>query len=706
MVLTRSGKNYKDMNVLEQLEYDLKEENNDEPTPTPSIQKYTKYSQKNKKYLKLTPEEKLEMDYKTMKKNEKHIKSTIRNKGYSFTTLKKYIDEVVEKYNPELKHIKNLMYHKRDIISIRFDEDKYEHQYFTVNKIKTISQKLSDLLKENNVNGKIATAMLYGNLNWKSGYLRNFGDEVKLYNPNELYNLEVEYPEPDKIRSFNIYLALGSKSEGGNNKFNDCLYDCLKYYIFDLSEYFKSPEELKNYLGLKRFDKISLDKIDLIEKKLKTYKINVRGDFIRISTIESNKEINILLKNEHYSVEKFKKKNLTPNVRYSEKKPIVFNNYEFIAYDGITKWNTTKEEINKLIYNYNSEYIVVQTEKKTKKNQLTIEEEYENFIKNADLLKEKTKGLINLYKTGSIHDTSLDLFDRMSKFIHCDEILQDEAIWIKLASYSAILYSEKYTGECYKYDVKSLYPHLMNLSTLKFPVKRGEFKIIENIEKYPQFGIYRCKVYKNDDTDINKITKLNYHNYYTSNDITNFLKYGFKVELIQDNTPNFLYYSRDKLITYNEVFKNYVKLLYPLKEKENIKIAKDILNRLWGSLSEVDKTKQYVDTTFKIDDDAEILEIYPSKFENDKTIIKTVKINSYYKSNFARLCPYLISKGRTTMTDIMHPYKENIKRIQTDGFIVNKKIHENRIVQLGELKYEGYNPNGEIINCINEVKVI
>ena len=55
------------------------------------------------------------------------------------------------------------------------------------------------------------------------------------------------------------------------------------------------------------------------------------------------------------------------------------------------------------------------------------------------------------------------------------------------------------------------------------------------------------------------------------------------------------------------------------------------------------------------------------------------------------------------MTDILYDEREHIQRILTDGFLTSKKIHENRDVKLGELKYEGYTENGNIKNCLNKI---
>ena len=377
----------------------------------------------------------------------------------------------------------------------------------------------------------------------------------------------------------------------------------------------------------------------------------------------------------------------------------------FDVYDGKTKWAISKQERNKIIYDFTSPYILVRREEQGYDEEgnkiiLSIEEEYNQFIEIADALKKESKGLINLYKTGTYHDSALSLFERLSYFIKPEPILQDETEWIKLSSFSALIWCEQYEGPLYKYDFKSKYPHLMTSTTLKFPVKRGEFKLIDSFGEYFEYGIYRCEISKSDDESINKLFKFNYHNYYTSIDLANAKELGFEIKLIQDSKPNFLYWSRDKLITFNEVFKNYVDILFPLKENKVLK-AKNILNILWGALAEVDKRRHFVKDSFKIEEDDEICEIYPSSTDDDAHIIKTTKINNYYKTPFARLCPFIIAQCRKEMSKIMFVHRDNIYRIQTDGFVSSKPIHFNTDVKLGELKYEGFCQNAIIINCIN-----
>lgn len=680
--------------------------------PTISESANSSHKQKQINYNKMTTKEQMEYDLKQIKRNERNLKNAIRAKGYSFKTINKYITKILGRYDPNVVHIKNLVYNGKDIISIRINANKYKNIHFKVKDVKDITNKFSQYLLKKEVSGKLMTSMKYGDLNWKSGNFRNIGEEARLYNPNELYNLEVPFDEPQSIESFNMYLALGSKPQGGiDNGLNDCLYNCLKYFVFNIEEYYKSPAEFKKSLGLKRADKVPLSCIDKIEKKLKNYQINVRGEHIRSSTISSTKQINIILTNEHYEVEKLDRKFiLFP--KYDEKTPIMFNKKTFEAYDGNKKWSMTREERNSILYNFKSPYILIETEyqgrdEKGEVIKISIEDEFKEWVENTEALKVESKGMINLFKTGSYHDTALSLFDRITKFINPEPLLQDEAEWINLSSFSALIKAEVYSGELYKYDVKSLYPYLMNSTTLKFPVKRGEFKQITEFNNdfiYNfEYGIYRCIVSESEDENINKLFGFNVDNYYTSIDLTNAKKLNLSIKLIIDSKPNFLHWSRDKLITFNEVFKNYIDILFPLKENK-VQKAKNILNMLWGALGEINKRKQYVSKEFSLEEEEEIIEMYPS-LDETAHVIKTTKRNNYYKTSFARLCPFLLAQGRKHMSDLMFGHRANIKRIQTDGFYTTEKIHTNRTVNLGELKYEGYTPNGNILNKTNYVHV-
>jgi len=60
-----------------------------------------------------------------------------------------------------------------------------------------------------------------------------------------------------------------------------------------------------------------------------------------------------------------------------------------------------------------------------------------------------------------------------------------------------------------------------------------------------------------------------------------------------DGKPNFLHYERDQCVTASQIFKDYVDLLYPLKQDPQLKtVAKVFLTQIWGSLCQrTERTK-------------------------------------------------------------------------------------------------------------------
>ena len=111
---------------------------------------------------------------------------------------------------------------------------------------------------------------------------------------------------------------------------------------------------------MKPNDKVPISCISQIEKKLKTFSINVRGDYIYTSSIQSHKVINLQLVNEHYTIDNsLSRPSLSVRVSYKEKIPVLFDRFSNELYDGITKRVITKEERNDIIYNYKSEYILI-----------------------------------------------------------------------------------------------------------------------------------------------------------------------------------------------------------------------------------------------------------------------------------------------------------------------------------------------------------
>jgi len=117
--------------------------------------------------------------------------------------------------------------------------------------------------------------------------------------------------------------------------------------------------------------------------------------------------------------------------------------------------------------------------------------------------------------------------------------------------------------------------------------------------------------------------------------------------LIIDDKPNFLYYSRDKCLTGYELYGRFVDKMFDLKQRK-IPDAKKILNILWGSLCEKYKNDvvHKIGKAFDIPLDANVNFIKPSIINDDQILISYSKFNNLYKYGWARIMPFLISKGK------------------------------------------------------------
>ena len=94
---------------------------------------------------------------------------------------------------------------------------------------------------------------------------------------------------------------------------------------------------MKKYLKLKRNDKIPVSCIPIIENKLKTYQINIRGDYLYSSTVKSNKVINLILSNQHYTMDRTVDNCKIKNISYTRKTILMVDRKTRESYDGVEK---------------------------------------------------------------------------------------------------------------------------------------------------------------------------------------------------------------------------------------------------------------------------------------------------------------------------------------------------------------------------------
>ena len=100
----------------------------------------------------------------------------------------------------------------------------------------------------------------------------------------------------------------------------------------------------------------------------------------------------------------------------------------------------------------------------------------------------------------------------------------------------------------------------------------------------------------------------------------------------------------------------------------------------------------------KINDEERIVNIYTGK-DDDDIIIKTINYNDIYVSNFGRLQTFILARGRFNISKIMQPIKDKVVRCNTDGFISMTNEGLKLGNKIGELVFEGYCNDCQVINC-------
>ena len=99
-------------------------------------------------------------------------------------------------------------------------------------------------------------------------------------------------------------------------------------------------------------------------------------------------------------------------------------------------------------------------------------------------------------------------------------------------------------------------------------------------------------------------------------------------------------------------------------------------------------------------DNNEILHI---KHCDNKITLHLSHNDNIYKTNYARMCPFLLSQARYNISKIIEPYKNDVINCHTDGFTLPYHPKELKTgLNIGELKYNGYCENYNIKNCNNK----
>lgn len=537
-------------------------------------------------------------------------------------------------------------------------------------------------------NIKILTQVYFENVGWKNGKSMNINN----LNLNSVTPDGSEYDafDPGKVTNINV-IYYSVNTTGGANKFNDCFYLALNEglnYTLKIK-----PFQFKRKLGLNRKDNIPYTMIAFIEDYIKI-NINLYGDYIYITPNKYTRTINLKLHNGHYFLYKElckkyiilqePKKNLI--VGYHDR---TLNTYSIYSNEKISTMEAQEyyNMKNACYTNFTTiDYVFINKDPKK-----TIEQTYNDFIKNANIVKDITNNFIDIFKFVCIKHCVLWLIDYYNTLIHPETIDQQEANWISQALMGGINHCNKSENtNAYQYDHNSFYPSLM-IADKTFPIKKGQFVSLklEDIRKkgYYNYGIYHAKITSSVGNNI--FFKYNSYNKYTHFDMQMAEDLHLNI-ILEDGINALIYPTNEHKCKGKSIFSTLINYLYDLKIKSNKNpLINKIMQMIWGTLSERSKYHENSFNNNIIDlrgEDKEILSLEEVNVDDLK--VKYVKSNEVFKTNYARIAPFITSMGRKCIYETLKNIKtENIIQIQTDGFIILEKLTlKNTTNNIGDLR--------------------
>jgi hypothetical protein len=344
---------------------------------------------------------------KDLPKIKRHEIETERNKKYdpiinslqlknesNKNLYKRVLDVVgisphVKVFNTKLRPSKS----KNDIMQIMINKSMNKQE------IENLGSRISQVFRL--TKGAIQTSIRSNG--WDYAGDIKLGQDVKLF---DLYDNVIQ----GNYSSTSFFIRIFPEPIGGTTPTNNCLYDCLLEYLGNRLIW-KTSTDFRRFLKVKENEKIDIKYMKQIETKLNV-NINVSGDYTYTGHLEPHlMKINLILINQHYSINIYRVKNLTINNQISkiERKPLIYDSKKFEVFDG-KKLIKLSKELYFDILNLKTEFILIPSDKADKI-------EYDKFIDKANKLKLETNDKINLYKTGSDKYTALNIFNKMTQHI-------------------------------------------------------------------------------------------------------------------------------------------------------------------------------------------------------------------------------------------------------------------------------------------------
>jgi hypothetical protein len=154
-----------------------------------------------------------------------------------------------------------------------------------------------------------------------------------------------------------------------------------------------------------------------------------------------------------------------------------------------------------------------------------------------------------------------------------------------------------------------------------------------------------------------------------------------KIRMIQDGKPNAMLYKSGR-VSGPQMYGEYMKKMFELK-KAGCVLAKQLISALWGAQGQIDKMTLRADRDDGLDifDSRMIASLIPSSItlnyspNNPFSIAGTeaivVKKSQIFSTPFGRVKTFITAAGRRVMANTLLTHQSHVKRVQTDGFIMD-----------------------------------
>jgi len=585
----------------------------------------------------------------------------------------------------------------------------------TIEQIRTELEKQRVAMMNAGLNYRLEIATCFEGIGWRSGNITEIDKPVNIYKPSMAYDDATDIHFEDKIDRVVVYLIPAAPDAGGcdpkyiTNK-NDCLHDCLvKAYgeKLNLPEKIRQPRQLKEYLDVEREDPVPIDRIGKLEHILNAT-IKVTGDHEFVSGSQHPLEINLHLVNGHYTIEEPERARIAEKLFYPRKQKNLRTFYKdkegVHIFDGKVTALITKEEFYEM-NSYHSKYLLVYVPTCTDD---ALEAAHKKFISDAKIISDLTHGRINMYQYKNAQNCAVDTWLQTAKALKQPEPIGEiEGTVLQKSMMGGCLYAKKgYKGFAISYDCNSRYSALLASQYLYLVMGEGkpvhmtteEFSHRVHGSKDGKFtyGMYHCEIIGS-----HHLFMKNSDNWYTHFDLRCALDLGLKMEIIQNGQFNVYSYDGVEKVQSKKIFGKWVNDMYALKQKGAP--VKPHLSSLWGKLCEkmVNKVCVKQNEEYNLPDDKKEVLIRPANNNGDINVYVR-DIGRMFKTDFARIGPFLTSYARMSFVRMIKPYEEHIIRVHTDSVTFDKDIDVKFAVsdKLGDFKIED---KGECIinNVVN-----